>query len=279
MSAKTTGPAMLQDLAKQFKGKLSSCQVYDANVCTTRSAPGRPWDLEVVSGEPLTERLKFTRRGRKVTVLANNAYVNGAATGTFASRPFTVNAKQKVVFRSEFADTLSVGTARYPVFTEDGKVSSEQRSFLGRPELLSLVAQAGFEEGESLYFTKGEIGFYLRRTHDSEHVGRLIAQVIELAESLEAIEEGPKLELLPAQFHPLIPIIRAWAVADDSERSDLLDATPRHVLRALVEEVSPYFDAINSFLDSFGEKAPTEQAASLGRLAECTLEAKQLVND
>ncbi|HUA21744.1 MAG TPA: hypothetical protein VMU80_16960 [Bryobacteraceae bacterium] len=270
--------AILQDLAKRFKGKLSSCRVYDANVCTTRSVPGRPWELELVSGEPLTEQLKLTHRERKVSVLANNAYIHGSAAGTFAGRPFTVNAKQRVVFRSEFADTLSVGAARYPVFTEDGKVSSEQRNLLGRPELLSLVAQVGLQEGESLYFTRGEIGFYLKPTGDSDRVGGLIAQVVELAEKVGTIEEGPKLELLPVQFHPLIPMIKKWAVTDDSERNDLLDTTPRPVLRSLVDEVSPYLEAISSFLDSFGQKAPTEEAASLGRLAECVVEAKQLLD-
>lgn len=269
--------AILQDLAKRFKGKLSSCEVYDANVCTTRAVPGRPWELEVVSGEPLVEQLKFTYRQRKVSILANNTFIHGSAAGAFANRPFTINAKQKVVVRSEFAETLSVGAFRYPVFTEDGKLSLEQRSLLGRPELVSLVALLGLQEGESLYFTRGEIGFYLKPTGDSHRIDGVIAHVVGLAEKIEAVEEGPKLELLPDEFHPLIPMIKRWAVTDDSERSDLLEATPKLVLRALVDEVFPYLEAINSFLDSFGE-LPTEEAASLGRLAECAVEAKQLLD-
>lgn len=49
--------------------------------------------------------------------------------------------------------------------------------------------------------------------------------------SLNTVEQGPKLELLPVQFHPIIPMIRKWAVPDDSERDDLLDSVSKSVLR------------------------------------------------
>ena len=274
---KTAVPAestVLRELAKRFKGKLSQCEVYDANVCTTRAAPGRPWELVPVSGEPFFQRLTFTYKGRKVTVLANNTYARGAASGTFASRPFTINAKQKVVFRSEFADALFVGGERYPVYTEDGKVSSDQKYLLSRPELVTLVEQSGLREGESLYFTKGEIGFYLKRP-DTDRMSGAIDRVIELAGKVEIAEEELNLELLPVQFHPIIPMIKKWALTDDSDRNDLLATTPEAVLRSLTEEVFPYLSAIDSYLDSFQGGAPTEQAVALGRLAECALEAKQ----
>lgn len=96
---------------------------------------------------------------------------------------------------------------------------------------------------------------------------------------MEAVEQGPKLELLPVQFHPIIPMIKKWAVPDDLERNDLLDSVPKSVLRSLADEVSPYLETINSYLDSFGEMPPTEEAVSLGRLAECALEARQRLNE
>jgi hypothetical protein len=157
-------------------------------------------------------------------------------------------------------------------------VSSEQKDLLGRSELLSLITQSGLRDGESLYFTRGEIGFYLKGP-DSDRVNRVIDRIIELAGKVETVEEGLNLKLLPAQFHSIIPLIKKWAVADDSERDDLLAATPITVLRSLAEEVSPFLSSIDSYLDSFGGKAPTEQAVALGRLAECALEAKQRLND
>jgi hypothetical protein len=275
--AMPTESNVLQELAKRFKGRLSQCQVYDANVCTSRSVPGRPWELLPVSGEPFFQMLRFTCRGRKVTVLANRTYVHGAANGTFASMPLTINAKQ-MLFRSEFACALHVGGQRYAVFTEDGKVSSVQKYALSRPELTSLVKESGLQEGESLYFTKGEIGFYLKRPGTDRTIG-IIDQVIQLAANVENDEEELNLELLPVQFHAIIPTIKRWAVADDSERDDLLSTTPEVVLRSLTDEVIPYLDAIDSYLDSFRGEAPTEQAAALGRLAECALEAKQRLVD
>ncbi len=163
---------------------------------------------------------------------------------------------------------------RYPVFTEAGKVSSDHKDLLSRPELVSLVEESGLEEGESLYFTKGEIGFYLKRPDVDRTIG-IIDRVIALAGKVEIAEHELNLEALPVQFHPIIPLIKKWALDNDSERNDLLATTSKPVLRSLVDHVFPYFGAIDSYLDSFRGEAPTEQAAALGRLAECALDAQK----
>lgn len=269
----TEPTSVLQELAKRFKGKVSQCEVYDANVCTTRSAPDKPWELVPVSGEPFSRRLQLTYEGRKVTVLENSVYANGIVKGTFASRPFSINAKQKTGFRSEYAGTLTLGRNQYPVFTETGKLSLDQEGLLSRPELASLVEECKLQEGESLYFTKGEIGFYLKQP-TADRVTRAIDRVIYLAGKVELPEEKPNLTTLPAQFHPLIPLIQRWAVADDSDRNDLLETASVEVLRTLIDEVTPYLKVIDSYLDSFREGPPTEEAAALGRLAESALEAE-----
>jgi hypothetical protein len=268
---------MLKELAKRFKGKLSRCEVYDANVCATRTVADRPWELIAVTGQPFLHRLRFPCGRRKVTVLASETYVHGSASGTFGSRPFTINAKQRV-FRSEFAQSLLLGGARYPVFTEDGSVSAEQTDLLSRPELMALIARSSLREGESLYFTKGEMGFYLKRT-DTDRISGVIDVLVKLADRVETLEQRPDLKVLPSQFHPLIPLIQRWALADDSERQDLLEAASATTLRALVDDVSPYFEAIDSYLDSFGKKAPTYEAVTLGRLAEGALEARRRLDE
>jgi hypothetical protein len=141
---------MLKELAKRFKGKLSRCEVYDANVCATRTVADRPWELIAVTGQPFLHRLRFPCGRRKVTVLASETYVHGSASGTFGSRPFTINAKQRV-FRSEFAQSLLLGGARYPVFTEDGSVSAEQTDLLSRPELMALIARSSIVFAAEVY--------------------------------------------------------------------------------------------------------------------------------
>jgi hypothetical protein len=270
--------SILQELVRRFNGKLSRCEIFDANICTSRSMPDRPWELIPLSGEPFSQRLRCAYKERNVTVLENSAYANGAVKGTFASRPFSINAKQKVGFRSEYASTLTVGSRQYPVFAEVDKLSPDQERLIARPELVSLVEESNLQEGESLYFTRGEIGFYLKQP-TADRVSRVIDRAVDLAGKIEIAEQKPNLSLLPVQFQPLIPLMQRWAVSDDSDRNDLLEAAPVPVLRALIGEVEPYFGAIDSYLDSFREEPSTEQAAMLGRLAECALEAKRHLSD
>jgi hypothetical protein len=266
----------LREFARRLNGKLSQCEVYDANICTTRTTPDRPWELLPVSGEPFLKRVRFAVRGRRAVLLANSTYIQVTANGTFASRPFAINAKQKVAFRSEFAEFLSVGGERYPVFTEDGRVSSDQKYILSQHALASLVEQTGLEEGESLHFNRGEISFYLKHP-DNDRISGAIDRVIELADGVEIAREEPSLEGLPPQFHPIIPMLKKWALPDDSERSDLLATAPEAVLRSLIDEVLPYLGEIDKYLESFRGGAPTEPAAALGWLAECALEARDLL--
>jgi hypothetical protein len=270
--------SILRELAKRFKGKLSSCEIYDANICTSHFKADKPWELIPLSGEPFSRRLRFTYKGRRVTVLENKDYANGTVQGMFASRPFSINAKQRAGFRSEFARTLAVAGKRYAVFAETHRLSPDQEDILGRTELSSLVEESNLREGESLYFTQGEIGFYLKRP-TADYVGRVVDRMVDLATKVEVPEEGLNLNLLPAQFHPLIPLIERWALSDDSDRDDLLDAARESILRALIDKVEPYLETIDLYLDSFREEPPSEQAAALGRLAECALEAKQRLSN
>jgi hypothetical protein len=265
---------VLQESAKIFKGRLSRCLVYDANVCSYRSTPDKPWELIPVSGEPFVRELRFTHRDRRIKMFCNSVYVEISIEGTFTNRPFSINAKQNVGRSSLYADTFSVSSKQYPVFTEDGKLSPEQESLLGRPEVISLVEQSNLQEGESLYFNRGEVGFYLKRP-TTDQVSSVINCAIELAAAIEIAEEKLDLKLLPKQFHPVIQLIEKWALANDSDRDDLLASATETQLRQLVDEVNPYLQAIDSYLDSFRETALSEQAVALGTLAECALEAKQ----
>ena len=268
--------SQLQELAKRFKGKLAQCKIYDANVCSTVTVPERPWELIPVSGEPFFERLRFVYRARKVIVLANTTYVSATVKGTFANRPFTINAKQKLGFGSYYADELALGGGPYPIFTEDGKLSVGQKIFLGQSEVQSLISASALQEGDSLFFTKGEIICYLKRP-ETDRIIRVTESLVDLAIKIDIGEEKSDFKSLPAQFRPLIPLIEKWGLADDSERDDLLDNASSSVIRALIEEVGPYITAIDSYLSSFRGAEPDPPATALGALAECVLEAKKRI--
>jgi hypothetical protein len=212
-----------------------------------------------------------------VIVLASSFYINGKVKGNFASSPFSINARLKAGFRSEFARTLNVSGKEYPVFSDNGRLSQDQEYLLGRSELVSLV-DGNLRDGESIYFTRDEIGVYLTQPIKSNQVSDVIDRVIDLAGKVEIPAEKLNLKLLPLQFHPLIPLIEKWSSPDDSDRNDLLESASESIIRALIEEVGPYLEVIDSYLDSFRERNPTEEGAALGRLAEFALEAKKHLN-
>ena len=79
-----------------------------------------------------------------------------------------------------------------------------------------------------------------------------------LADLLPADKAEPLLLTdLPRGFHPLIPLIRRQ-------------------LQAFVRKVSPFFDAIDAYLDGFGDNVP-DAGAALGSLAEAAAEAKLML--
>src|SRR5215469_1079976 len=67
---------MLRQLAKQFKGKIKSVNLYDPNVCKWFSSPDAPWALTTAGGEPFSKQLRYTYRDRPIRVFANNRFLN-----------------------------------------------------------------------------------------------------------------------------------------------------------------------------------------------------------
>lgn len=272
-------PYVLRELAKQFKGRLARCKFYDANVCTWRYEPDKPWDPIPVSGEPFSHELRFIHRKRKVTVFGNTAYAYVSIKGGFPKQIFTINENERNAFiKCDFAEYLSIRGKRYPVFAETSKLSTVLKLMLSNSKLMSLVYESDLRKGESFHFNRGEIGTYLKQP-DAEHLSKVIELMIDFAREIEIAEEKVDLKLLPVQFRPLIALIEKWAVDDDGDRGHLLASAKKSTLRALVDEVTPYFGSIDSYLDSFGDNPPTDYAAALGRLAECALEARQQLTD
>jgi hypothetical protein len=267
---------VLGELANRFAKRLARCQVFDPNVCTYEAAPRRPWKLVPIEGEPFSHRLHYVYRQRKMVFLANSVYVNGSVSGTFEIGVLAINRKEKTGFRAQHATTLVVGGKAYPVFA-DTQLSKEQRALLKRPELFGLIKESGLQDFESLNLSNGELSFYFRRP-TLERLTRAIDRIIDLAREIEVPKRELNFKLMPVEFHHLISLVRKWGVGDDLEREDLLANSPRPALQALVDKVEPRLDAINSYLDSFGDRAPSEEAAALARLAECVVEARLLLN-
>ena len=66
------------------------------------------------------------------------------------------------------------------------------------------------------------------------------------------------------------------AITDDFERDELIEGLSTKQRNNLIKAIEPKLEAINSFLDTFGDKPLTEGAIGLQCLAELTIE---LTND
>ncbi|WP_295793191.1 hypothetical protein [Mucilaginibacter sp.] len=77
---------------------------------------------------------------------------------------------------------------------------------------------------------------------------------------------------IPANLHPLIPLIKKWSVSDDSDREQLVDEATEKEKKRLVKRVAPYMPEINKFLDSFEDGVLSDEALLFGNLAELVSE-------
>ncbi len=78
------------------------------------------------------------------------------------------------------------------------------------------------------------------------------------------------LNALPEEFHDLVPLIRTWAIPDDIDREDHIEAASTDDLRQLIDALEPRFEAIDAYL---AENDHLEEATYLGALAEAAVEA------
>jgi len=77
---------------------------------------------------------------------------------------------------------------------------------------------------------------------------------------------------IPANLHPLIPLIKKWSVSDDRDREQLVDEATENGKKRLVKTVAPYMPEINKFLDSFKDGVLSDEAILFGNLAELVSE-------
>ena len=266
----------LMEIGKRFNGKLKSINLLDANVCRTESLPERPWELVVVSGEPFLKQLTFTYRGHRTTAVANSLYLHMSISAVLSTELLTVNEKNMVNLQLKKASSVTLARAQYPIFTDTGFLSDNQRQLLATPAFVRLLEELALRPGEKLNFSSEDISVYLKNP-PLDRILRSADRMIDLAEEIKVAEAETEIDLgaLPLQFQPLIPLIKKWAIGDDAIRDDFIQQTTKDALESFVISVEPYLHSIDSYLDSFGTVPPPYEAVLLGRLAECAVEAKR----
>lgn len=266
--------AICRELAKQFKGRTSSINLYDGNVCAWTHPSGRTWESVLLSGEPFLRQLRYSHRGHRIRIFANHRFLNVEVMGSFAIQHLSINQKNANNPLLKGADTLTIDGKQYSCFTEPGTLSSDHKNLFAKTEFTVLMRELGLQTQESIHFAEDSISVYLDQP-PLRRVTNAVEGLIGLAESIARHPEELDLRILPVRFHPLIPLINKWAIGDDADREDFLETLPRSALESFASEVEPYLRSIDSYLDSFGSQPPSQEATALGRLAECAVEAKQ----
>lgn len=264
----------IRQLAKQFEGRTSSINVVDTNVCKWTYPPDRPWEATITSGEVFSRQLGFLYRGRKVRIFANSRFLEVEAIGSFGIQRLSINRVNQNDPMLLPAEPVKINRRQYLSFAGSGTHPSSHKNLFARSSFTELVRELNLQNEESLHFTAGSISVYFDRPSPSR-VASILDYLINVARDVETQEEQLDLSNLPVQFHPLIPLIRKWAIDDDSDRQNFLETSSVTTLRALVDDVEPFLHAIDSYLDSFRGTPPSEEACALGRIAECVVEAKR----
>jgi hypothetical protein len=264
---------ILRDTTQRYGGKRSACQVFDSNVCTSKSTPDRPWELEAISGEPFTTLLRFTFRGKKIKLFANHDYLDLVLATNLQLEPLSINQAEKGGPPYEFAAEITFGHRRCPIFTPSGSISSDQDGLLKSDQCSELIRILDIQEGEGIHVSKSEISIYIHaRSPESFH--KSLDAALNLLARFETAPSTRSFQAMPQEFRILIPLIEAWATSNDVDRNALIEDADRSTLESLVSCVEPAIKPINDFLNSFGEQPLDDAAMALGQLVEAAEEAK-----
>jgi len=82
--------------------------------------------------------------------------------GEFDVPLFTLNAPDRMGFRSKMAGNVGFGLEKLLMFTKDGRVATIQKSILDSREMRTLIALHPFREGEAMHFYRNAINLYAR---------------------------------------------------------------------------------------------------------------------
>jgi len=140
--------------------------------------------------------------------------------------------------------------------------------------LVALLNKIGLSESEGVFFYNNGISFSLKKERD---VVSILNDIIDLINANKNIfKRETKRRILsarvPENLKPLIPLLKKYAVSDDSDREQLKERMTGKEKQKLINTVRPFFNEINAYLDSFKDNPLSEEAMSIGDLAELVSE-------
>src|SRR2546426_5723217 len=237
---------VLRDVAKRVGKRVSKCKLYDPNVCKSDFLPTKPWMTNWLPGDLFEHQLRFKSDHRQVTIMANWECVQLDLRGfaPVTAMVFSINQPDRVMVTRRLLLHLKPQT--WPVFVcRDGSSDSVAR-WLTIPEHIRLIKQLALGNGESLAVCANALRAYLMRPSADrvmssfDILGRILDQL--------PLQESEHLDFtaLPEKFRGLESLMRAWAIADDTERCERLSRASAKTLNRLVDTLRPMLNSIGT---------------------------------
>jgi hypothetical protein len=129
---------------------------------------------------------------------------------------------------------------------------------------------------EAVFVYRNRLNLVFRTDRDLKPI---LDQIIELLSTNNKIFKSTSrkvisIKSMPENLQPLAPFMKKYSIPDDSERDELIEGMKKTEIRKLVDQVDPYMEDINSYLNSFKDEPLSEEATLLGNLAELVTELK-----
>jgi len=271
--------SLIRELAKRFKGRVSKCNLHDYQVAR---APF-DWYEALQSSTPrpdtFVRKLHCKIDDNRTLIRINDEYVVIEISKNVKDSIVCSFGEKNVFFLEEhFGTAIKAPAALSSIFQCDifllnNNASEDTPLLLKDAYTQEYIRALSLDHGESLHILQGQIALYLKR-NEIKVVLEAITIFSKFVCSLpEGKDEAIDFENLPKEFHALIPLIKRWGIADDDERNEVLSKASSSTINRLVQKVTPYFDAINHYLNSFTDVPLPEHAVALRSLAECVSEA------
>jgi len=242
-------------------------------VCRRAGAtPRRMSDLDPHRPTPFFLGCRFKHMGRVFEAATDGSIVRLTLKQAGSRAAFSVNRPDEVCF----FDRELRGIRELPglrVYVSEDVDASSARSLLASAEVSSAISALGLGQGESLHVYGNVVVLYVvprGAEQDWLLLDRLIALEGVLSSAGGVAEDGAvrdglrwRPEQLPDGLRDLLPVVREWAIGDDSCRSDRIDAASRGDLERFVAAAAPHRSAITAYLASLEERHPCPDEAIL----------------
>lgn len=172
-----------------------------------------------------------------------------------------------------------LNSSPYPIYVSDNPGSfvkdDNVKKFLN--DILLFLEVLSLSDRESAYFYNNKIRLILLPKRDAISVLDNLIDLISKNWEVFNIKSDQAIlkKNIPKNLTILFPFLKKYAVADDSERAQLVGTINEKKRRELIDVVNPLFKEIDEYLNSFEDRPLTNEAILVGNLAELV---RELIN-